>query len=167
MISDGYRLVLSSLMTVLLFLAVTGPLAMAADIGGLSRGQTIYLPVYSYIYYGDKERTFDLAVTLSLRNTDSTAPITILSAAYHDHQGALIKQFVTKPVVLAPLAATRFWVAESDPAGGSGASLLVKWQSETDVNPPLVQAIMIGTVSNQGISFTCEGRPIQDLTTKP
>lgn len=146
----------------LLILIGPGPGAVAGDCGGLSQGQTVYLPVYSYIYYGDKENRFHLTVTLSIRNTDPQTPITILSADYHDHQGTLVRKFVTKPVVLAPLAATRFLVAESDPAGGSGASLLVRWQAQTPANPPLTQAVMIGTVFSQGISFVCEGRAIED-----
>ena len=36
----------------------------------LSSGQLLYVPVYSHIYIGDKERPFNLAVTLSIRNTD-------------------------------------------------------------------------------------------------
>ncbi|HSO18374.1 MAG TPA: DUF3124 domain-containing protein, partial [Desulfosarcina sp.] len=33
-----------------------------------SRGQTLYIPVYSHIYSGDREKPVYLAVTLSIRN---------------------------------------------------------------------------------------------------
>ena len=36
----------------------------------LSKGQTIYVPAYSHIYSGDRERPFLLTVTVSIRNTD-------------------------------------------------------------------------------------------------
>ena len=157
-----YGWILPGLALWFLVLGTWAPPARAGEARGLSRGQSIYLPVYSYIYYGDKEKRFALAVTLSLRNTDPVAPITILSADYYDNQGTLAKKFVTKPLILGPLAAARFLVAESDPAGGAGASLLIKWRAETEVNPPLAQSVMIGTDSNQGISFVCEGHSIED-----
>jgi hypothetical protein len=36
----------------------------------LSAGQTVYVPIYSHIYSGLKGRPFNLAATLSIRNTD-------------------------------------------------------------------------------------------------
>lgn len=55
----------------------------------LSKGQTVYVPVYSHIYGGDREHRFYLAVTLSIRNTDPTHPITVLEANYFDSEGVL------------------------------------------------------------------------------
>ncbi|MBU2627056.1 MAG: DUF3124 domain-containing protein, partial [Proteobacteria bacterium] len=47
------------------------PLASHADEKKeLSYGQTIYVPAYSHIYIGDRERPFLLTVTLSIRNID-------------------------------------------------------------------------------------------------
>ena len=44
--------------------------------------QTIYVPIYSEIYYFDKSKTLQLAATLSVRNTDSQHPIIITSVKY-------------------------------------------------------------------------------------
>ncbi|MFH1134635.1 MAG: DUF3124 domain-containing protein [Pseudomonadota bacterium] len=137
-------------------------LARAGEGLALSAGQTIYLPVYSHIYYGDKGRKINLAVTLSLRNTDPENPVTLLSADYFDPNGKIVKKFIDQPLALGPLSSTRFLVAESDPAGGSGAGLVVTWKSQAPVNPLLAQSVMIGAEANQGISFVCDGRVLKE-----
>ncbi len=128
---------------------------------GLSRGQLVYVPVYSHIYYGDRELPLLLTATLSLRNTDPAKPITILRVDYYDTEGHLIRSYLTKPLTLKPLASTRFVVRESDTKGGSGANFLVRWQAETEVNAPLLEAVMIGATGQQGISFTSRGWVLQ------
>ena len=126
----------------------------------LSRGQTLYVPVYSHIYSGDKERPVLLAVTLSIRNTDPTHAIQVLAADYYDTEGKHIGRFADQPITLGPMASTRFVVKESDKVGGSGANFIVLWQSEAPVNPPLVEGIMVTTASQLGISFITRGVPI-------
>jgi hypothetical protein len=59
------------------------------------------------------------------------------------------------------MASTRYILTESDIAGGSGANFLVKWASKTNVNPPLIEGVMIGTRSGQGISFVSRGQVIK------
>ncbi|MFC1811640.1 DUF3124 domain-containing protein [Thermodesulfobacteriota bacterium] len=36
----------------------------------------------------------------------------------------------------------------------------ITWKSDKFVNPPIVESIMIGTQTQQGISFTSRGRVI-------
>ncbi len=129
---------------------------------GLTSGQTVYIPVYSHIYQGDRERPVYLAVTLSIRNVDPDNSLTVLYADYHDSKGALLKKYQEKPVLLAPSSSIRHVVAESDKAGGSGAFFRVAWQSERPVNLPILESIMIGTKSQQGISFTSRGQIISE-----
>ena len=57
------------------------PVGGSADDIPLSTGQTVYVPIYSHIYSGLKGRPFELAATLSIRNTDPQSPITITSVA--------------------------------------------------------------------------------------
>ncbi|MFZ3045363.1 MAG: DUF3124 domain-containing protein [Desulfatirhabdiaceae bacterium] len=128
----------------------------------LSKGQTVYVPVYSHIYIGDKERPFYLTATLSFRNTDPRYAITLLTADYHDSEGKLINRYVEKPIQITPRASTRFVVKESDTAGGSGAHFMVRWRSDQSVNLPIVESVMIGTQTQQGISFTSRGQAVQD-----
>ena len=143
---------------ILLFLPVS--LSAADKRMELSKGQRIYTPAYSHIYSGDKERPFLLTVTLSIRNIDPTHLIKITSVNYNETQGKLLKRFVDKPVSLRPLEALRYIIPERDKRGGSGANFIVEWQSDKRVNRPIIEAIMIGTQSTQGLSFTSRGREI-------
>ena len=127
----------------------------------LSKGQTIYVPAYSHIYSGNREKPFLLAVTVSIRNIDPKNPISITSINYYETQGKLLKIYLEKPAVLAPLGSLRYIVPEGDKTGGSGANFIVEWRSDKPVNPPIVESVMIGTQSQQGISFTSRGQVIQ------
>ena len=128
----------------------------------LSAGQTVYVPIYSHIYSGLKGRPFGLAATLSIRNTDPKHAITLVSVKYFDSAGKLVKEYLEKPAELAAMASTRYILPEGDTSGGSGANFLVKWQSAKKVNPPLIEGVMIGTRSGQGISFVSRGQVISD-----
>jgi len=127
----------------------------------LSTGQLLYVPVYSHIYIGNKERPFNLAVTLSVRNTDPREGFELVSVDYYDTDGKLLKHYLDVPRALPPLSSQRFVVAEGDVRGGSGANFIVRWQASVPVNAPVVESIMIGTQSGQGISFTSSAREIQ------
>lgn len=128
----------------------------------LSSGQTVYVPIYSHIYSGLKGRPFSLAATLSIRNTDPQNPITLKSVKYFDSDGKLVKEYIDKPTELNAMASTRYILPEGDTTGGSGANFLVEWQSPKKVNPPLIEGVMIGTRSGQGISFVSRGQVIND-----
>lgn len=80
-------------------------------------GQTIYVPVYSHIYYGNEKRIFNLAATLSIRNTDLTNPIIISSVRYYDSNGKLVKKYLERPIQLTALASTDFVVDRSETSG--------------------------------------------------
>jgi len=133
--------------------------------GNQIMGQTIYVPIYSHIYIRDKSRVINLAATLSIRNTDAQNPIRISSARYYDTHGALIKEYVKEPLRLAPMASTDFVVAEDDTSGGAGANFIVEWSAGIEVTSPVVEAVMISTASQQGISFVSVGRVIKDRRT--
>ncbi|QTA81656.1 DUF3124 [Desulfonema limicola] len=129
----------------------------------LSKGQTVYVPVYSHIYAGSRELPILLTVTLSIRNTDAQKTITIISADYYGTNGELIKKYSDKAFILKPFESTRYIIPQKDKAGGSGASFLVRWKSDESVNPPLIESIMIGAEGQQGISFTSRGQVISGL----
>lgn len=129
-------------------------------LGGLSRGQLLYVPAYSNIYIGDTERPFQLTVTLSIRNIDPKYEIQVNSVKYYETQGVFLKSFIEKPIRLPPLATLRYVIPEKDKSGGSGANFMVEWQSEHPVNPPIIESVMIGSRSQQGISFTSRGKEI-------
>jgi hypothetical protein len=136
------------------------PLHAADKNIGLSKGQRVYVPAYSHIYSGNRERPFLLTVTLSIRNIDPTHQIHISMADYHETKGKLLKKFINNPLTLKPLESERYVIPQRDESGGSGANFIVEWYSEAFVNPPIIESVMIGTQSSQGVSFTSRGREI-------
>ena len=56
----------------------------------------------------------------------------------------------------------RYIITEDDRTGGSGANFIVVWKSEQNLNPPIIEAVMIGTHSGQGISFLSRGQVIRE-----
>ena len=153
---------LISAFLVLAFLAI--PPVIRADSAQakslLSVGQTIYVPAYSHIYIGNRGTPYFLTVTLSIRNIDPKKSIRISEVSYYETQGKFLKNFISEPVVLSPLGSTRYIINANDKVGGSGANFIVKWSSKDATNPPIIEAVMIGTQSQQGISFTSRGVPI-------
>jgi len=150
------------IMCLVTLLGLLIPATQAAPLEGLSKGQLVYVPVYSHVYYGDYERKILLTGILSLRNTDPTHAITIVKADYYDSDGKLIKSYLPQPITLKPMASTRFVVKESDTKGGSGANFLVQWRAETAVNEPIMEGVMIGAAGQQGISFTSRGKALRN-----
>lgn len=127
----------------------------------IAMGQTIYVPVYSHIYYGDQQQIFNLAATLSIRNTDLTNSIIITSVRYYNSDGKLVKQYLERPIQLGALASTDFFVKKTDTSGGLGANFIVEWVAQTEISEPIVEAVMLGTDLHQGISLLSPGRVIK------
>jgi hypothetical protein len=144
----------------LLALIILSSPAQAADPAGMSRGQTVYVPAYSHIYIGNKGTPYLLTVTLSIRNIDPEIPIRITAVKYYETQGQFLKDFITEPVTLHAFASTRYLINQRENKGGSGANFIVQWESDTACNPPVIETVMIGTQSQQGISFTSRGVPL-------
>jgi hypothetical protein len=128
----------------------------------LAAGQTVYVPIYSQIYTVEQRRTIDLTATLSLRNTDLTQPIIITSVNYFNSRGEQVRKYLEQPVELNPLAATEFVVDQQDASGGTGAAFVVEWVAQTPVSTPVIEAVMIHTLGNQGLSFVSQGRVIKN-----
>ena len=141
---------------------VLTPVDLFAEDVKQSRGQTVYVPIYSHIYSGVKGRPFDLAATLSIRNTNLKHPISVLAVKYYDSDGELVKDYLKEPTQLNALVSIRYIITEGDKTGGSGANFIVIWKSEQNVNPPIIEAVMIGTHSGQGISFLSRGQVIRE-----
>ncbi len=125
----------------------------------VATGQTVYVPAYSEIYYAPG-RTLGLAVTLSIHNTDLNRPIVVTAVRYYNAQGQLVKDFLAQPQQLGPLAAADFFVEQHNSGGGLGSNFIVEWVAERPVYEPVVEAVMIGTISSQGISFISPGRVV-------
>ncbi|WP_430816837.1 DUF3124 domain-containing protein [Carboxylicivirga sp. RSCT41] len=125
------------------------------------KGKT-YLPVYSHIYHIHGERTFDLTITVSLRNISSRDSVFILKADYFNTLGENVRQYIEKPIYLNPLETMEIVIKEQDIEGGSGANFVFDWACKNGKNPPLFEAVMISTYGQQGISFTTRGIQITE-----
>ncbi|MFO1418906.1 MAG: DUF3124 domain-containing protein [Methylotetracoccus sp.] len=136
----------------------SGPASAA---GGL-RGQTVYVPVYSEISYGERRTTLNVGITLSVRNTDRRNALRIARVDYHSSNGKFIRAYQPEPVSLAPLAAAEYVITGGDRSGGTAASFIVEWDSATPVSIPVIEAVMIGAASMSGVSFTSVGRVLEE-----
>lgn len=124
-------------------------------------GQTIYVPVYSHIYHDNRQQILNLAATLSIRNTDLTNPIIITAVRYYNSDGKLVKQYLQQPIQLDALASSDFYISRSDTSGGLGANFIVEWVAQKTVSEPIVEAVMIATEFQQGVSFVSSGKVIK------
>ena len=134
-----------------------------AALGKIAVGEVIYVPIYSSIFYSGPKRTMDLAATLSIHNTDLEQPITLTKIWYHDSKGRLLRKYNTEKVQLKPLETRNFVIEEKDKSGGPGANFIVEWISEFEVTSPIIEAVMISTKYNVGISFISTGRVIKTI----
>ena len=150
------------LSTVLIAVSLITPFPLIAEEAILSNGESVYVAVYSNVYSGPKAKPFELASMLSIRNVDPQNTITILKAEYYDNNGKALDHYIKDPIILKPLVSTHFYIKEYDKRGGPGANFIVKWQSETKVNQPIIEGIMLGLASGQGLSFICPGKVIRE-----
>lgn len=128
---------------------------------------SIYVPIYSAIYYEDRRRTIDLAATLSVRNTDMKNSIILRSVDYYSTDGKLVKKYLTAPVELGAMSTADFIVARTDASGGAGANFIVDWLASKKVSTPIAEAVMVSTGSSQSISFVSRGETVVQPVVQP
>ncbi len=121
-----------------------------------SDGQTIYVPAYSHVPL-TKGQAQGLSIFLSVRNTDPKNPITMSRIDYYDTKGELIKQYIDKAIVLAPLETVEYFLEQQDFSGGSGANFFLNWSAKGEVYEPYVEALMYGVYGNASFSFKSRG----------
>jgi hypothetical protein len=129
------------------------------------KGQTLYLPIYSHMSYGNLGRSGKasqvlLSALVSIRNTDGKRPIRILSARYFDTNGKLLSERVAAPTVIPPYGTLELFVELNDASGGSGANFIVKWEAEQPVNPPLVESLHANMDGGKAVIFMTQSVPL-------
>jgi len=153
-----------------LFLPLTA--ANAQEIRTLSSGQSIYLPIYSHMLYGNLGKSGRasqvlLSALVSIRNTDARRPLRILSARYYDTHGKLLGERVPAATILPPLGTLELFVELNDASGGSGANFIIKWDSDAPINPPLVEALHANMDGGKAVIFMTQSVPINDPAALP
>lgn len=139
----------------------------AQEARSLSKGQSLYLPVYSHMLYGNvgaKGKTAQvlLSTLVSIRNTDSRRPLRILSAKYFDTNGKLLAERVPTPTTIPPLGTLELFVELNDASGGSGANFVVRWESDQPLNPPLVEGLHANMDGGKAVIFMTHSVPLAD-----
>jgi hypothetical protein len=120
------------------------------------QGKT-YLPVYSHIYHIHEHKSFDLTITISIRNVSLTDSVYILKADYYNTVGTKVRQYLKDYVFLKPLETVEIIIEDRDMEGGSGANFIFDWAMKNDKNPPLFEAVMISPYEQEGLAFTTRG----------
>jgi hypothetical protein len=148
------------LLALLLILSGLLP-GMAVAQRALSNGQHLYLPIYSVIQYGDRDRSgvareLPVSALVSIHNTDLDKPIRLLSARYYATDGKFLRDFAPSPRVLKPMETVELLVERRDVAGGSGANFVIQWEAAAPVSPPLIQALHVELQTNRAIVFTTD-----------
>jgi len=130
-----------------------------ARLGSMAVSETVYVPVYSHIYY-DHGRPYPLETTLSIRNTSREKPIFVRSVHYYDTRGKLVKENVTQMIRLDPLETIEFLVETTDSSGGSGANFIVEWSALEQTDKPIIETVMVGKLGATGVSFSRSGQTL-------
>ena len=126
------------------------------NFNGYIHGKT-YLPVYSHIYLIHEHKTFDLTITISIRNVSMTDSVHILKADYYNTVGINVRRYLKDPIFLKPLETVEIVIEDRDMEGGSGANFIFDWAMENDKNPPLFESVMISPYEQQGLAFSTRG----------
>jgi hypothetical protein len=129
------------------------------------KGQLLYLPIYSHIWHGEITRDGQpiktlLSISVSIRNTDPSNAITLTSAQYFNTGGAKLKEYLSAPRTIAPMATYELFIARSDDTGGSGANFVIAWKSDSAASAPIVEAIHADLPGSRTIIFTTAARQI-------
>ncbi|MDP2805145.1 MAG: DUF3124 domain-containing protein [Gallionellaceae bacterium] len=113
----------------------------------ISQGQTLYLPIYSHIWHGDRigndkapAKTL-VSALVSIRNTSLKTPIRISSARYYSTDGRLLKEYLPKAAVVNAMGTLELFVERKETEGGSGANFVIQWDATTATNPPLIEGV--------------------------
>jgi hypothetical protein len=157
---------------ILIIALLAAPSLQAADVLSTAATQTIYLPVYSHVYHGERDKNGKPSETLvsthvSIRNTDPATPIRIQFARYFDTQGKLVRNYVTTPITIPPFGTHEIFIPRSDTAGGSGANFLFAWNSDSPANTPLIEALHADIREARTLMFITSGTPIRALDPAP
>ena len=141
--------------------------ALAQGISPLSKGQTVYVPIYSEIRHGNvsssgrSEGTL-MSVLVSVRNTDPGNPIRVVAAPYYNTDGVLIRNSVPTPRVVPPFGTLELFVELRENAGGSGANYAIKWDAAAPVSPPIIEALHSKFQAGYSVAFISRGRAVSE-----
>lgn len=152
-------------MGLILALLLAAGSAAAQEARPLSKGQTLYLPIYSHMLYGNINSRGNtarvlLSAMVSIRNTDARRPLRVLSARYYDTGGRFLRDFAAGGQNVPPLGTLELFVDLHDESGGSGANFIIAWDAAQPTNPPLVEALHANLDGGKAVIVTTQAVPV-------
>ncbi len=154
--------------SILIFALITASTAtFAQEARPLAKSQTLYLPIYSHMLYGNLGKSGKashalLSALVSIRNTDGKRALVIRSAKYYDTNGKLLQDRISTPVTLAPYGTVELFVELNDASGGSGANFIIKWEAEQPISPPLVESLHANMDGGKAVIFMTQAVPVSE-----
>jgi hypothetical protein len=141
--------------------------ALAEGNAPLSKGQTVYVPIYSEIRHGNvgtsgRTDSSQMSVLVSVRNTDPDNPIRVISARYYNNDGLLLRNALATPRTVAPFGTLELFVELRENLGGSGANYAIKWDAATPVAEPIIEALHTRLQAGFSLGFISRGRAISE-----
>lgn len=141
--------------------------AFAQEAKANSKTQSLYLPVYSHMLYGNlgksgKASQVLLSTLVSIRNTDAKRPLRVNSARYYDTNGKLLGERVATPMILPPLGTLELFVELNDASGGSGANFIIKWEGDNGISQPLVEGLHANMDGGKAVIFMTQAVPLSE-----
>ena len=142
-----------------------GGAGLAGELPPMTQGQTVYVPVYSEVLYGNvarrtgKPESWLFSATLAIRNTDMRNSLMVLSLRYYDTGGKLIREYPAGKK-LGPLATMEVFIENKDKSGGSGANFIVEWDAGKPINPPIIETVHTHFFGTRSVVFTSPGQPL-------
>lgn len=116
-----------------------------------------YLSIYPTIYDFAQHKKRNLTAVINLRNLNGQDNVYLTKADYYDNQGKLIRSYLTQPIVIHSKETLEIMIDQTNQENRSGSSFIFDWQIQPNSHPPLFEALMTSTLSQQGISFTTQG----------
>ena len=138
--------------------AFTGAVTELSNVERLSIRRTVYVPAYSTVRLGSGQGKVDLATTLTINNTSEKNPLIVLRIDYFGTAGNLLQRYLAGPIAIRPLGSAETFVPAEDTRGGTGANFVVEWGADGQIDEPLIETVMVGTLGAQGFSFTSRGK---------
>ena len=141
--------------------------AFAQEAKAAGKTQSLYLPVYSHMLYGNlgksgKASQVLLSTLVSIRNTDAKRPLRVNSARYYDTNGKLLGERVATPMILPPLGTLELFVELNDASGGSGANFIIKWEGDNGISQPLVEGLHANMDGGKAVIFMTQAVPLSE-----
>ena len=121
-----------------------------------------YLPLYTSIYSQSEHRRNALTSTVSIRNVMQSQSIFLHRADLFNTEGEKIKSYIAEgQVKLSPLETIEIVLGKDWGKAGSGGNFIFEFHLPEIADAPLIEAVMISTSGQQGLSFSSRAVEVQ------